>query len=311
MAPPDMSLPDFPLTTPVALIIFNRPDTTRQVFEAIRAARPRHLLVVADGPRAERAGEAERCREARSVIEGVDWECRVDTNYAEENLGCKRRVSSGLDWVFDQVEEAIILEDDCLPHPSFFRFCQELLERYRHDPQVGQICGSNLQFNRRSFPHSYYFSRYNHIWGWASWRRAWQCYDLEMSAWPEFRDSRRLDLLLSGSREAAWWTGVMDQVHAGAIDTWDCQWTFSFWNHGLRSVIPAVNTISNIGFGPGATHTPVPNKYASMPREEVLFPLSHPQSLETDLDADDYTGKTAYRPYPLFQRILARLRGLV
>ena len=299
------------LETPVALLIFNRPESTRRVFEAIRAVRPRRLLVIADGPRPGRIGEEQRCRDARSVIDTVDWDCTIDKNYAEENLGCRRRVSSGLDWVFRQVEEAIILEDDCLPHRSFFPFCQELLGRYRDEPRIAQISGVNFQPRAATPTHSYYFSRYNHIWGWASWRRAWQLNDDEMAGWPDFRDRNLLAGILSGKKEALYWTGVLNKVHAGEIDTWDCQWTFSCWKNRLLTVIPAVNMISNIGFGPDATHTPVPNRYAAMPAEKMIFPLLHPSLLQPDGAADAYTGKTMYRDPSLIDRIVATLRGLL
>ncbi|MGC1799486.1 MAG: hypothetical protein WA701_03795, partial [Solirubrobacterales bacterium] len=183
--------------TPVAMLIFNRPETTARVFERVREARPPKLLVVADGPRADRPGEAGRCREARAVVEAVDWPCELMTDYSEVNLGCGKRISSGLDWVFDSVEEAIVLEDDCLPHPSFFRFCEELLKRYRAEERVVHVSGDNFQsagraggavgrllrLAGRSWSPSYYFSRYAHVWGWASWRRAWSDYDFEMTAW--------------------------------------------------------------------------------------------------------------------------------
>jgi len=299
------------METPVALIIFNRPQTTKRVFEVIRHMRPRRLLVIADGSRSEVAGEDELCQEARSVIDTVDWDCRIDKNYADKNLGCKSRVSSGLDWVFQQVEEAIILEDDCLPHPVFFEFCQELLERFRNEPCIAQISGANFQFGRRDPGDSYYYSRYNHIWGWASWRRAWQLYDREMAHWPEFRDHSLLRGILSDKREIAYWTEVLNKVHSGEIDTWDCQWTFSCWKNGLMTVIPNTNMISNIGFGPGATHTPVPNKYAAMNLEPVKFPLIHPSVMESDTAADAYIGKTMFREYSLVRRVVAALRGML
>src|SRR5512139_3287315 len=174
---------DWQLKTPVAFIIFNRPDTAERVFAEIAKARPPKLLVVADGPRANRSGEAEKCAATRAIIDRVDWDCEVLTNFSDTNLGCKNRVSSGIDWVFEQVPEAIILEDDCLPHPTFFRFCEELLERYRDDERIGMISGDNFQLGQKRTDASYYFSRYNHIWGWASWRRAWRHYDREASAW--------------------------------------------------------------------------------------------------------------------------------
>src|SRR3989344_7840291 len=172
---------DFKLTTPVAFLLFNRPETTARVFAASARAKPPNLLVVADGPRANRPGEAELCAAARAVIEKVDWDCEVVTHFSEVNLGCKCRMSSGVDWVFQTVPEAILLEDDCLPHPSFFRFCEEMLEGYRNDERISMIGGTNFQKGRERSPDSYYFSRYTHIWGWASWRRAWQkIYDVEM-----------------------------------------------------------------------------------------------------------------------------------
>jgi len=173
------------LRTPVVLIIFNRPPTTERVFAEIAKARPQKLFVVADGPRPERSGEAEKCAAARAVIDRVDWECEVLRNYAEVNLGCRQRPPTGISWVFEQVAEAIILKDDCVPHPTFFRFCEELLEKYREDERVMHISGSNFQPGYTRGPFSYYFSRFNPIWGWASWRRAWQHYDLNMKLWAE------------------------------------------------------------------------------------------------------------------------------
>ncbi|GFO64353.1 glycosyltransferase family 2 protein [Geomonas paludis] len=303
-----MAMTPWQLDTPVVMMVFNRPDCTSLVFEAVRAARPRQLLVIADGPR-DRAGEAELCAQVRQVFDAVDWECEVRTEFSEENLGCRRRVSSGLDWVFSQVEEAIILEDDCLPHPSFFPFCRELLARYRNEPRIGQIAGVNFQFGRHRIAESYYYSRFNHIWGWATWRRAWLQNDKEMAHWPAFRDAGALNGILSGRKQAAYWSDVLDRVASGEIDTWDCQWTLSCWRHGLLSVIPAVNLVSNIGFGPGATHTPVPNKYADMPVQAVRFPLVHPAVIAPDAVADAYTLKTQYREYPFLARLLAAVKA--
>ena len=169
------------MLTPIVFLIFNRPDTTKRVFEAIRQAKPKKLLVVADGPRDDRQGEAEKCAAVRSIIDTVDWDCKVLTNYADVNLGCGLRVSSGLDWVFEQVEEAIILEDDCLPHPSFFPFCEEMLDLYRHDERIMHIAGTNSLEEWKSDVQSYHFSYTGGIWGWATWQRAWKYYHFKMS----------------------------------------------------------------------------------------------------------------------------------
>lgn len=178
------------LQTPVVFFIFDRPDTTARVFAEIARGKPPKLLLVADGPRPDHPGEAEKCAAARAVVEQVDWPCEALTDYAETNLGCRRRVSSGLDWVFATVEEAIILEDNCLPHPTFFRFCEELLERYRDDERVMRISGGNHKFGRKIGTDSYYFTRYAHVWGWASWRRAWRYYDVNMKSWMSATDKR-------------------------------------------------------------------------------------------------------------------------
>ena len=233
--------------TPVAFLIFNRPDTTEQVFAAIRRARPPMLLVVADGPRADCSGEAAQCAAARAVIAQVDWPCKVLKNYSDVNLGCKQRIASGLDWVFREVEEAIILEDDCLPHPDFFPFCEKLLERYRDDERVMMIGGTNYLLDKLDIPESYCFSRYFPIWGWASWRRAWAMYDINMKEWPRLKAEGHLRSLYGQWYMRRHLTKAFDATYAGRINTWDTQWFYScLFNSGL-SIIPRRNMISNIG----------------------------------------------------------------
>lgn len=282
---------EYKLTTPVAFIIFNRPDTTARVFAEIAKARPPKLLVVGDGPRASRPGEVERVAAARAIIEKVDWPCEVLTNFSEENLGCKRRVSSGIDWVFEQVEEAIILEDDCLPHPTFFRFCQEMLERYRHDERVAMVSGDNFLFDRVSVPESYYFSRYLHIWGWASWRRAWKDYDVKIRDWPQAQLDGLLGAYIRRSGERSYWLKAFGEVYHARLDTWDYQWVLSSWLQNRIAIMPAVNLISNIGFGQTATHTTGASIYSNMPTKEIGFPLRHPRHVFPHLSADDFTAK--------------------
>ncbi|MCX5679732.1 MAG: glycosyltransferase family 2 protein, partial [Candidatus Omnitrophica bacterium] len=180
------------LETPVVLTIFNRPDKTELVFNAISKARPRQLFVIADGPRPDAPGENERCLDARAIIERVDWDCCLRKNYSDVNMGCKRRVSSGLDWVFSSVEEAILLEDDTLPSHSFLFFCQELLEKYRYDNRINYISGTNYQLGKSRTDYSYFFSRYASFWGWATWRRAWRHYDVDMKSWPQVKKDHLL-----------------------------------------------------------------------------------------------------------------------
>lgn len=285
---------EFQLKTPVAFIIFNRPDTTERVFAEIARARPAKLLVVGDGPRANRPGEAEKVAACRAIIHRVNWPCEVLTNYSETNMGCKMRVSSGLDWVFEQVPEAIILEDDCLPHPTFFRFCQEMLERYRDDERIGMISGDNFQFGQVVTTDSYYFSKYTHIWGWATWRRAWSGYDVEASIWPILLKEGWLKQISENKGEEAYWHEVFQSVYDGGLDTWDYQWTLRCFAQGQVSVMPNLNLISNIGFAQDATHTIEKSIYANMAVKEMSFPLKHPEIIRANPRADTYTAGTIF-----------------
>ncbi len=282
---------DFKLTTPVAFIIFNRPDTTARVFAEIAKAKPPKLLVVADGARTNKIGEAEKVAATRAIIQRVDWDCEVLTNFSEVNLGCKVRVSSGIDWVFEQVEEAIILEDDCLPDPTFFRFCQEMLERYRHDERIGMISGDNFQFGQTRGDASYYFSKYMHIWGWASWRRAWKSYDVDIKKLPEMIDGKLLQLKFPNQSERNYWRRIFHITYEGKIDTWDYQWFFSLLAENQLCVLPNINLISNIGFGADATHTQSASKYSVLKVFPLEFPITHPELITPNFIADEYTAE--------------------
>lgn len=286
----------FQAKTPVCLIIFNRLDITEKVFEAIRQAKPPKLLVIADGPRADRKGEAEQCAATRAIINRVDWDCEVLKNYSDINLGGRKRISSGLNWVFNLVEEAIILEDDCLPDPTFFRFCEELLERYRNDERIMLISGDNLQFGRKRTEYSYYFSRYAHIWGWASWRRAWKHYDDQMSLWPEIQKTGWLEDLLENEQLIEYWSYYFQGTYSEQITYgWDCRFLFACWVQNGLSILPNVNLISNIGFGPDASHTKDSESVlANIPVKAIQFPLQHPPFVIRDTQADDFTEQIVY-----------------
>ena len=281
----------FNLTTPVVFLIFNRPDTTFKVFEKIREAKPQKLLIIADGARFPE--ELEKCNQSRSVVKKIDWNCEVLTNFSDVNLGCKVRVSSGLDWVFSEVEEAIILEDDCLPTQSFFFFCQKLLEYYRNDERVMHISGNNFQFRNQTTNYSYFFSKYGGIWGWASWRRAWQHYDRDMRTWTETRQNDLIEYIYDNWAEKLYWTNVFDRVVNGFPNTWDYQWLYARWMQKELSIAPAVNLVSNIGFNSNATHTNNDNHLANMNTEDI-WEIHHPQFIDRDYSADKYVFDYCY-----------------
>jgi hypothetical protein len=301
---------EFQLKTAVAFIIFNRPGSTEKVFREIAKARPPKLLVVSDGPRSNRPDEAEIVAKTREIIKNINWECEVITDFSETNLGCKKRVSSGIDWVFEQVEECIILEDDCIPHPSFFQYCEELLEKYRNDDRIMAISGDNFQFGKKRTDHSYYFSRYVHIWGWATWRRAWEKYDVTMSKWPEIKAGNWLQDIISDPPIEQVWRKIFENVYKGNIDTWDYQWTFACWINSGLTILPQVNLISNIGFDDQATHTTTQSIFSEMEVEEMKFPLQAPPFMVRNSEADLFTDQTMfYRP--LWKRIASRIRSFM
>lgn len=282
------------LNTPVAFFIFNRPDLTNIVFDAIAQAKPKQLLVVADGPRFPE--EAEKCRQAREVLERVDWDCEVLTNFLEINLGCKQRVSSGLDWVFSEVEEAIILEDDCLPSPSFFHFCQTLLEYYRYDERIMHISGNNFQFGQSRTEYSYYFSKYPHIWGWASWRRAWKYYDVNIKTWLQYKNLGWLSSMCEDSYEQNYWIDIFDRVFNGSLDTWDYQWLYACWCQSGMSILPDSNLVSNIGFGFDGTHTSdSKNQLSTLPLTDI-WEIKHSPLVVGCREADHYTFNSVFSP---------------
>ncbi|BET69695.1 hemolytic protein HlpA [Opitutales bacterium ASA1] len=297
--------------TPVAFIIFNRPDTTERVFAALRAAKPRKLFVIADGPRPGRPDDVAKCAAARAIIDRVDWECEVHRNFAEHNLGCGQRPATGLSWVFEHVDRAIILEDDCVPHPSFFRYCDELLERYADDERVMMVSGNNFLPDGGAMPHSYTFFRFLNLWGWATWRRAWQGYDFEMKSWPSRRRAGWVRALSPDPRIQRFWSKIYDSVytHISLRDIWDYQFAYSVMERGGLGIAPSCNLVSNIGWGADATHTTGTSDLAALPAREMEFPLRHPTAVEYDQAYDELVFNTVFsRPGSDNRRKLARVR---
>ncbi|WP_231996899.1 methyltransferase type 11 [Mycobacterium scrofulaceum] len=281
-------------TPPVILMIFNRPDTTRAVFETIRAAKPEKLLVIADGPRPNKPGEAENCAAARAIIDEVDWDCDVQKNFSETNMGTCPRVSSGITWAFELVEKAIILEDDCVASPSFFQYCGELLDRYENDERVMMISGGNHLFGHAETSDSYYFSRYPHIWGWATWRRAWAHYDVGMTRWPEIRDRKLFDQYFPKLTERYHWEGIFEYiVYRGRVDTWAWRWFYSIWANSGLCATPARNLVRNVGFDADATHTHAKwdRIYEALAADELDMPLTHPAAVIASSDLDELEAK--------------------
>lgn len=279
-----------PLDIPVLLIVFNRPGTTKRVFEAIRKEKPRRLFVAADGPRLDMPGEAEKCAMARKYATAVDWDCELKTFFREENLGCGQGPAGAISWFFQHVEEGIILEDDCLPSHHFFMFCAELLRQYRDDSRVMEIGGTNFLDQSFHDGYSYYFSNHNMIWGWATWRRAWNLYDFEMKLYKKIRDAGYLKSCFKSHCEFDYFKEIFDKTVANirSLTWWDYQWEFARRINSGLTIVPRRNLVVNIGIGADATHTLDPHGAGSdLKLEELEFPLIHPEFVLADNKKDD------------------------
>ena len=284
------------ITTPVAILIFNRPDTTKKVFEEIRKAEPEKLFVIADGPRQTVEKDKELCELARKITENIDWDCEVTRDYSIENYGLRKRVESGLTQMFKSVYEAIILEDDCVPHQSFFPFCQELLNRYRDEEKVMMISGNNFFSELKNKGHSYYFSSFNPIWGWATWKRAWGLYDAEMKDWNDLKEGDLLHNFLQDDASVKYFRTIFQEVYEDKIKSWAYRWLYSMFRENGLSIVPSKNLVTNIGFGTQATNTKSKlQRTANIIAEEIEFPLIHPQKIERDLEADMFETKILHR----------------
>lgn len=297
---------------PVALFNFNRPQMTRQVFEVVRQIKPRRLLLVADGPRASRPEDVRLCAEVRAIFDDINWDCEVSRNFTDTNMGSFKRNSTGLNWVFDTVEEAIILEDDCVPSLSFFPYCEELLEKYRDDPRVSVISGNNFgptRYCRNS--DSYYFSAYTFNWGWASWRRTWKAIDISMSWWEPELGKELLYSMLPKNNEWKYWYELFERIrHGKQKNSWDSQMLLTSLRYSQCCAIPRVNLVSNIGFGADATNciyedSPLQN----LPRGDLRYPLIHPREVRRSIKIDHAVFRIVFQHHKsLWQRAINKLR---
>ncbi|WP_373636415.1 hypothetical protein [Vibrio gazogenes] len=302
------SIPPSPLNTAVLFLVFNRLDTTKQVFRAIREAKPPRLYIASDGARETKEGESDKVNEVREyLISNIDWDCEVNTLFRDNNLGCKYAVSGAIDWFFKNEEMGIILEDDCLPSQSFFWFCEELLEKYRDEHRVSSISGSNpfkYADNINGEEESYFFSKYNRIWGWASWRRAWSHYDVHMRVWPEAKKRKSHYVFFESKAERESMENIYQQCYEGKIDTWDFQWSFTKSLMMSVTLVSKKNLIKNIGEGVDATHTHhLPKEISDSRLENVSFPLKHPKEIIIDYNKDLHTMKYRFDKFGILKYV--------
>jgi hypothetical protein len=269
--------------TPILFVIFRRLDTTKEVFSAIRQIKPSRLFIAADGPRVTIPTETEQCNSVRKyVLDNIDWDCEVKTLFRDENIGCGKSVSGAITWFFENVEQGIILEDDCVPSISFFMYCEELLEKYKDNDFIYHITGHNPLGSTKS-KYSYYFDRIEHMWGWATWRRAWNKYEYDIKGLGNFIKEKEINKIVRRKCDRKYWLNIFKLMEEHKIDTWDYQWTYVIFKNKGFCINPSKNLISNIGFGPDATHTNDVNSiYSNQPRYDDLFTIKHPRCIEID-----------------------------
>lgn len=283
---PPFNNDNYRTTSAVLFVIFNRPGVTQRVFNAIRGAKPARLYIAADGPRRGFPDDELLCKQAREIVSKVDWDCEIKTLFNDTNAGCKYGVSAAISWFFSHEEDGIILEDDCLPSNSFFKFCDTLLDKYRYDTRIRHITGCNLQFGKKWGTASYYFSNRTHVWGWASWRRVWDDYDLNLDKYDVAEISEQIKNIYQDDLVVECWADIFNELKAGNINSWAYPLDFcNFFNNGLV-IIPNENLVTNIGFSANATNTLQENNpYANIPLTEI-GEISHPLFILPQKPAD-------------------------
>lgn len=300
---------------PILLITFLRLDTTLQVLEEIRKYHPSKLYISSDYGREgkfitdKNMSEKEWIDEIRkTLLQNIDWDCEVKTRFLSENLGCKEGVSSAINWFFENEEMGIILEDDTLPNQSFFYFCEEMLDRYKDNNNIFMVSGwSALDFDREAkdtLKEDYFFSKYNHIWGWASWRRAWQLYQKEFSNF----ENEFAKLNFDSKEEKKVWYKTFRAYHNGKINTWDYPWTYTIWKNQGLSIYPKNNMIQNIGFNRSdATHTRGGSKFENMKTYKIQKPLTHPTKIARSQWMDIRNFEIVAKQQPITLLIVKRI----
>jgi acetyltransferase-like isoleucine patch superfamily enzyme len=300
--------------TPILYLIFNRPDLTEITFPSICKLKPKKLFIAADGPRLDNKTDEINCKFVREfILSKIDWNCEVKTLFRDENLGCGKAVSSAITWFFDQVDYGIILEDDCVPNQSFFEFSEQLLTKYKFNDKIMHISGNSF-LSKNIGNDSYYFSKFPFIWGWATWKRAWNKYNYMYHNLGNIERNEIIDKNFENPLIAEYWKSTFEKHLMSNIDmTWDYQWFFSIWiNNGLV-ILPKFNLVKNIGFGRDATHTNIDyNSLSNYISKGLRFPLNHPVKVEISKKFENLNFKRYFKKkVPLYQKIKLKITKLI
>ena len=280
---------DYKVKAPVAIVVFNRPDCTQKVFEQVRSVKPSKLYIIGDGPRKLNRDDEINCTKTKEIFNNIDWECEVFSNFSDKNLGCGKRPATGISWVFENEESAIILEDDCVPDLSFFHYCDDLLERYKEDERIMLISGTNIFGYYDCEGYDYIFSYFGGIHGWASWSRAWKYFDYDMPLWHNKIVKNNIKYFFMDRmcfyQRSIIYDELSDENRYKTV--WDYQWGFARLTQSGMAIVPKHNLIANVGFGENATHTKNSNsRFANLKTTQLNMPLKHPPYLMVDREYD-------------------------
>ena len=304
--------PPNPLNTAILFLVFNRLDTTKKVFKAIRQAKPPRLYIAADGARANKKGELKNVHAVRDyIMQNVDWDCDIRTLFRDQNLGCKYAVGGAITWFFENEEHGIILEDDCLPSQSFFWYCEELLDKYKEDKSIYLISADSRGPDSFGMKEDYGFCKYPMIWGWASWARAWKDYDPELNDWPIH--SKDLPASISTYKPTVkFWKKMFQEMYEKKVDTWDYQFSYLLLKNKGKCIVPKFNLVSNVGFGNDATHTfDAESENANRKRYEINIPLKFSPNSESEKKINKYYDRNEFSKKPFIIRKINKFAKLI
>ncbi|MBP9669844.1 glycosyltransferase family 2 protein [Candidatus Woesebacteria bacterium] len=299
------------MSAAITIFIYKRPENLEAIISVLREFHPAKIFLIADGPKNK--SEALVVKKTREKIESlIDWPCQVYKNYSEVNMGLKGRFKTGIDWVFSHCNKAIFIEDDCIPNYTFFEFCDELLEKYKDDKRIMTISGNNFEFGKHQSKESYHFSLYPHVWGWATWKRAWADYDSDISDWPLLRNTPWLRTVLGGFVISKFWKYIFDRLYKGEINTWDYQLAYASWKTGSLHIVPSINLVSNVGYGRESTNIKHKNKTLYVPARPIHFPLIHPKQIIANKAADRLIDNLVYvHPLGKVSLLIKSLLGIL
>lgn len=274
------------MKTPILFIVFNRPKLTKKVFDRIRSQEPERLYIVADGPRSLNETDKQSCDEVREIFQSIDWPCEVFKLFRDKNLGCRNSVSGGISWFFENEERGIIIEDDIVPSDDFFSFCEAMLERYQHDERVMMITGTNYLPNPKN-SRPYLFSEHFTIWGWATWRRAWNLYDVNMTGWESTKVRNNLRYKFNNSYIWRHFKNTFDSLKGPYSNTWDIQWVYTCLTNSGLCVVPRVNFVTNIGVE--GAHSSILTDSHFLPTQQLNCDILNSPNVNVLVDAEyDY-----------------------